>query len=198
METPKSTEKSALYWAAEFKKKNPGAFEYVFDLHYRPLCYYAGTLLADPDEVEDVVSEVFVKLWERTDGFDDLGSIKGFLYISTKNRCLDRLKKQRRRQASLDAYAYTIETADDMDDYGILEAEVLNQVYADIERLPKKARKVFKLIFFDGLRTDEVANRLCISVKTVRNQKARAIQLLQSALLKRGLDVLLLALFLFR
>jgi len=195
MDIPK---KSATYWAAEFKKKNPAAFEYVFDLYYRPLCYYAGTLLADQDEVEDAVSEVFVKLWERADGFDDLSSIKGFLYISTKNRCLDRLKQQRRQRVSLDDYAYAVDTFDEMEDYHRLEAEVLDQIYTGIERLPAKARAVFKLIFFDGLQTQEVADQLNISVKTVRNQKARAIQLLQSALLKKGLPTFLVAFFLLR
>lgn len=195
MDIPK---KSAIYWTAEFKKKNPLAFEYVFDLHYRPLCYYAGTLLTDQDEVEDTVSEVFVKLWERADSFHDLSSIKGFLYISTKNRCLDRLKQQRRQQVSLNDYAYTVEMVDNVDDYGLLEAEVLDQIYADIERLPMKARKVFKLLFFEGLKTHEVADQLRISVKTVRNQKARAVELLQSTLLKKGFRALSLLLLLFR
>lgn len=186
-----TSRKSAAYWASEFQKGNPAAFTHVFDLHYRSLCYFAGTILDDTGEVEDAVSEVFVKLWQKAADFDDLNSIKGFLYISTKNRCLDRLKQQKRQQASLDDYSYSLDEADDGVDYDVLEAEVLALVYDEIERLPTKAQSIFKLIFFDGQKTDEVAAQLGISVKTVRNQKARAIQLLQTALLKKGLPAFL-------
>ena len=181
-----TSRKSTTYWASEFQKGNPDAFTHVFDLHYRSLCYFAGTILDDVGEVEDTVSEVFVKLWQKAADFDDLNSIKGFLYISTKNRCLDRLKQQKRQQASLGNYTYSLDSAEDGEDYGVLEAEVLALVYEEVERLPAKAQSIFKLIFFDGLKTDEAAAQLGISVKTVRNQKARAIQLLQTALLKKG------------
>ncbi|PPL00552.1 RNA polymerase sigma factor [Parapedobacter indicus] len=184
MDNPK---KSAAYWASEFQKRNSAAFAHVFELHYRPLCYYARTMLANQAEAEDAVSEVLVRLWEKATHFDNLNSIKGFLYISTKNLCLDRLKQQKRQQASLDNYLYAVDTGEGIEDFGMLESEVLAQVYEEIERLPAKAREIFKLIFFHGSKTDEVAIQLGISVKTVRNQKSRAIQLLQTALLRKGL-----------
>ena len=182
---------SADYWASEFQKGNPVAFTHVFDLFYRPLCYFAGTMLGDEGEVEEAVSDAFVKLWQKAAGFDDLKSIKGFLYISTKNRCLDLLKQQKRQQASLADYRYTLDALGDGDDHALLETEVLTMVYTEIERLPTKAQSIFKMLFLKGLRTDEVADQLGISVKTVRNQKARAIQLLQTALLKKGLPAFL-------
>jgi len=104
---------------------------------------------------------------------------------------LDRLKKQKRQQASLTDYTYSLETLEGEEDHALLETEVLALVYDEIERLPTKARAIFKLIFFDGLKTDEVVDRLGISVKTVRNQKARGVRLLQTALLKRGLPAFL-------
>ena len=190
METPR---KSAAYWAAEFQQGNPIAFRHVFDLHYRSLCYFAGTILDNAGEVEDAVSEVFVRLWRKAARFDNLSSIKGFLYISTKNLCLDWLKQQKRQTASLDDYTYSVEVeaSAETEDYALLETEVLQLVYDEIERLPPKARAIFKLIFFEGFKTDEIATQLGISVKTVRNQKARAIQLLQTALLKKGLPAFL-------
>ncbi len=186
-------EKSAAYWASAFQHRNADAFEYVFDLHYRPLCYYARSFLADQHEAEDAVAEVFVKLWEKAADFDNLNSIKGFLYISTKNKCLDELKKGKRQHTAFNDYRQTAETTEEIADFDRLEAEVLERLYEEIERLPTKAREIFKLIFFDGLKTDEVAERLGISVKTVRNQKARAIQLLQVVLLKKGNPAFLIA-----
>jgi len=187
----KTLRKSTAYWAVEFQKRSPAAFTHVFDLHYRSLCYYAGTILDDVGEVEDVVSEVFVKLWQRAADFDNLNSIKGFLYISTKNLCLDRLKQRKRQQVSLTDYTHSLDTVVEEEDYGLLETELLALVYDEIERLPTKARTIFKFIFLDGLKTDEVAAQLGISVKTVRNQKVRAMQLLQTALFKKGLPAFL-------
>lgn len=184
MDNPK---KSAAYWASEFQKRNAEAFAHIFDLHYRPLCYFARRILGDQTEAEDVVSEVLVRLWEKADYFENLNSIKGFLYISIKNLCLDRLKQQHRQRASLLDYMYVTDTDGSIDDFVMLESEILAQIYEEIEQLPTKAREIFKLIFFQGSKTDEVASRLGISVKTVRNQKSRAIQLLQTALLRKGL-----------
>src|SRR3546814_3390155 len=66
---------SAAYLASDFQKGIPAAFTHLFDLHYRSLCYYAGTILDDIGEVEDAVSEVFVKLWQRAANFDDSKTI---------------------------------------------------------------------------------------------------------------------------
>lgn len=130
-----TSRRSTAYWALEFQKRNPAAFAHVFDLYYRSLCYYAGTILDDTGEVEDTVSEVFVKLWQRAAGFDSLNSIKSFLYISTKNLCLDRLKQQKRRQASLTDYTYSLDVLADGEDHALLETEVLTLVYDEIERV---------------------------------------------------------------
>lgn len=187
----KASLKPIAYWASEFQKGNATAFSQIFDLHYRPLCYFAGTMLDDAGEVEDVVSEVFVKLWQKASDFDTISSIKGFLYVSTKNRCIDRLRSQKRKMASMDDYLYSLDSLSELEDYAVLESEVLSLIYEEIECLPTRARAIFKLIFFEGLKTDEVAHQLGISVKTVRNQKARAVHLLQTALYKRGVPTFL-------
>lgn len=187
----KDSLKPIAYWASKFQKGNAMAFSKIFDLYYRPLCYFAATILDDSGEVEDVVSEVFLKLWQKAADFNTISSIKGFLYISTKNLCIDRLRSQKRKVASMDNYLYSLESLTEQEDYNVLESEVLSLIYEEIECLPTKARAIFKLIFFDGLKTDEVAHQLGISVKTVRNQKARAVHLLQTALYKRGIRTFL-------
>lgn len=182
----KTSSKSAVYWASEFQKGNSDAFKYIFEQYYRSLCYYAGTILVDSDEIEDTVSEVFVKLWNRAPHFNNLQSIKGFLFICTKNLCLDRLKQCKRAQVTLNEYSYFTALQDD-EDRTVLEAEVLSLIFEEIDLLPSKCKIIFKRIFFDGLKTDQIADQMGISVKTVRNQKARAISLLRASILKKGL-----------
>lgn len=184
---------SITYCISEFKQGNANAFAYVFDLHYRGLRYYAASILDNEEEAEEAVSDVFVKLWQKAADFDNLDSIKGFLFISTRNRCLDRLKQSKREQHRLGDYAYALSSQSETDDYLLLETEVLMVIYEEIEQLPTKAQMVFKLIFFDGLKTNQVAEKMGVSIKTVRNQKARAIRLIQTALLKKGMPAYLWA-----
>ncbi len=68
----------------------------------------------------------------------------------------------------------------------VLRAEVLHEIYAEIEHLPGRCGQIFKLLFIEGLPTDQIAERFGINVQTVRTQKARAISLILTALLKKG------------
>lgn len=68
----------------------------------------------------------------------------------------------------------------------MIRVEVLSEILREIERLPKKCREIFKLIFIEGLSTEEIARQMGIAPQTVRTQKARAIQLLKVQFLKTG------------
>jgi len=68
----------------------------------------------------------------------------------------------------------------------ILRAEVVQEIYREIEELPGKCGQIFKMIFLENLPTDQIAERMGINVQTVRTQKARAISLIRTALLKKG------------
>ncbi len=68
----------------------------------------------------------------------------------------------------------------------VLRAEVLQEIYAEVESLPGRCGQIFKLLFIEGLPTDQIAERFGINVQTVRTQKARAICLIRTALLKKG------------
>lgn len=170
-----------------FKQRDAKAFAYIFKLHYRPLCYFAERLLGDRQEAEDIVADKFMKLWGKHTDFESFASIKAFLYISTRNGCLDFLKHAKRLSASQKDYNCWSDNKEEEILHLMYEAELLQELVKEIEVLPKSSRRIFELSFFDGLDSSEVADKLGLSVKTVYKQKAKAVQLIRAAFFKRKL-----------
>jgi RNA polymerase sigma-70 factor (family 1) len=173
--------------AVLLKKESIPALNRLYKIYYRSLYYFACQLTRDEAESEDIVAESYIKLWEKRSDFDTLSQIKAFLFIVTKNACLNYIKRSARHTSIYAQVSEAIIYDEEELFLQEVESEVLRQLYHEIETLPKKARQVFKLIFFEGKQTFEIAEQLHISKKTVLNQKLRAIALLQTALLKRGI-----------
>ena len=178
--------------AIEFKEGSTDALNRIYLLYFRSLCFFANRIVDNQLEAEDIVAESFIKLWHKYNEFETLTNIKAFLFIATKNSCLNYIKKIE-HQTSIHEQLQRESVPFEEDTYfAEIEAEMLQQLYTEIERLPRKCKNIFKLIYLEGLKTDEIAQRLEISNKTVLNQKLRAIQLLRSALFKKNLLYLLL------
>ena len=177
---------------AAFKKKDAKAFAYIFKLHRKALVYFAERILDIREEAEDIVAITFIKLWEKHDHFDSLPAIKSFLYVTTRNACIDFLRYSKRASASKKDYSYWADNKQDEILHIMYDAELLAELDKEIELLPKKCREIFKLSYFQGLPANEIANKLGLSVKTVRNQRAKAVHLIQTAFLKRNIAVGLL------
>lgn len=173
-----------LHIVALFNKGDAQALAHVFELHNRSLCYFAERLTGDRQEAEDIVADAFMKLWNKRADFENLQNIKAFLYIATRNACFDFLKHRRRSNSSHDEILYLSQENDDALLHTMIETELLQKIYGEIERLPGKCRTIFKL-FLEGKSTQEIADQLNISRQNVLNQKARAIQLLRIFLLQK-------------
>jgi RNA polymerase sigma-70 factor (family 1) len=186
------------YWLAEFRQGNSVAFKYIFDVYNKRLCYYAEQLLNNQQEAEDVVADTFKKLWERSGDFDSKQHITGFLYTTTRNACINQSRSNQRKENIHREFSYL--EGDKEDDFlnNMIEGEVLEKIYAAVETLPGKCKQVFKLIYFEGLNTDEVANLMHISERNVLNQKSRAIKLLKARLLLSSILLLYIMQWLFK
>jgi RNA polymerase sigma-70 factor (ECF subfamily) len=181
-----------------FNTGDEESLSYFFKLHARSLKYFAEKLILDVAEAEDIVADCFYKMWEKRAEFDTTQNIKAFLFVSCRNACLNYLRGLKRKTAAQEHYFVQLERSQDTILNEIIETEFLQILNAEIDRLPERIREVVKLIYFEGKRTDEIAMQLDVSVKTVRNQKARAVELLKTAFLKKGMSAaLLLALVLF-
>lgn len=172
---PKSSEPQMYFTPKDYKR-----FTEIFNFFYRRLCFFANRLLKDPQAAEDLVADVFLKIWATQVGFKTLANAKAWLYITTRNSCLNYCKKIKHEcYTEIDSNSFyseeTVATS-------ITRAEVLQEIVNIIEGLPVECRRIFKLGYLGNLTNQEIARELCLSIHTVKNQKARAIYLIRKRL----------------
>lgn len=155
-------------------------FEYIYQQYYNPLCAFAYRFISDVDFVEDLVQEVYVYLWEKKDGFDNLNAVKSFLYTSVRNRCLNLIKHRDVQQKNEKDIIMSLEDNEDFQKY-VIEEEVFSGLYNEIKLLPESARNIM-LLALNGLKNPEIAEELNVSVNTVKTQKKIAYSKLKSKL----------------
>jgi RNA polymerase sigma-70 factor (ECF subfamily) len=175
-----------------FRKGGPDALDLLLKQFYSPLCLFADRLLADKAAAEDIVGEAFIKLWNKRANFESLQNIKAFMYITIRNACLNHLKQVKRDSLNQKQLAYLTGEKEEFVLNEMIRAEILQEIMQEINNLPEQCRKVLKLGYLEGLKNQEIAKLLNISVHTVKNQKTRAIQLLKVRLRDRDLMSLLL------
>jgi len=180
---------------AAFARRDPHAFKVVFDLFYIELRYFIEKVISDSEEAQDITSETFTKLYKRCDRFSTLGNIKAFLFITARNNCLDFLRHRKRlhsRQKDFQSEMNARPGEDPGYENYLIEAGVTAKVYEAVELLPTECKKVFKLLFYQGMEQSEVASELGIKISTVRSQKSRALQLLRVSFTDKELSLLLI------
>lgn len=155
------------------------AFEALFRLHYRPLCAFAMGYLKDGDKAEDLVQDLFFRLWLDREKVNITTSTKAYLYASVRNRCLNAVKAGSRMRVLNEEVDDRSADDDRTEDE---HTERIARVQSAIEALPEERRKVFKLSRYEGLKYHEIAARLGISVKTVENQMGSALKTLRTEL----------------
>jgi RNA polymerase sigma-70 factor (ECF subfamily) len=169
------------------------AFAVAYNQYYLFIYHYTKKFVDDNQLAEDITADSFVKLWRHAETVSDVQNVKAFLRTTARNACLDHLKSQRNHQEKEKEILYLSEQ-DTRNEFDIAEikAEVLQYVYAEIEKLPEKCREVFKLSYLEGMKVSEVAQHLNISEQTVANQKTKALKMLRLALTHKQWVVLLL------
>jgi RNA polymerase sigma-70 factor (ECF subfamily) len=126
-------------------KLDEKAFDYIFDTYYTGLCIFANKYVEDIDLAEDIVQELFVKIWVKRGQININNSLKSYLFQSVNN----------------------------------VEEELNLRIYNSIESLPEKCKIIFKLSRFGGLKYKEIAEKLKISIKTVKVQIGKALKTLR-------------------
>ena len=162
-------------------KQHMASFDDLFKYNYRPLCLYALHYIQNVDLAEDIVQDSYASLWEKLQEGDHVLNLKSYLYMMVRNRCLDHLRKKGLPTESLKPYdTYGIIDDDDAQERAQTEA----RMWTAIDSLPEKCREVFILSKRDGLKYEEIAEELGLSVNTVRNQISKALKVLKEGVHK--------------
>src|SRR5580692_3389304 len=145
------------------------AFEEIFRTYYQGLYAYAFTILRDESSAGELVQEVFFRLWMKKDQLDIRSSIKAYLYRAIHNACMDRLKHKDFRPMP-DA------ASDETADRKIAGEELQRGLQKALNELPERCRTIFQLSRFEGLKYQDIAKHLGLSVKTVEAQMGKALR----------------------
>lgn len=159
------------------------SFDEVFKLYYPRLCDFASRLLNnDLEGVEDVVQDAFIIYHQHVkEVSNNAVAIKNYLYTTVKNACL----KIHRHNKIIQKYHDAVKLEALSEEYlldALIHAEIVGEVLKTLKSLPDGCAEVFKMGYFDDLSNQEIADKLKISIHTVKSQKRRALDLLKTKL----------------
>jgi RNA polymerase sigma-70 factor (ECF subfamily) len=178
----------------DLKEGGDETYKKIFRLVYRLLCYYIYDMSNGANDGEDIVQDTFAKFYERRSNFSSAGEIMSFLGKTSRNAYLNVVKHKKVEQKHRKFIENESETSEPVSVKK--ETEMLHALHTEIENLPDKCKEIFKLLYYQRLSTQEVADRLNITTSNVSHQKGNAIQQLRKNLNKRFLLILLMVAFL--
>ena len=182
-------EKDFLF-VEKLKKGDYDAYTLLMNDYYKNLCRYANLFTKDPSKSEDIVQNVFVKLWIYRKKIDSNIPIKRYLHKSVYNEFIDQYRKNKSVISLEEKHLKAINTVIDNNSFDI--EKLMTRVNDEIEKLPEKCKRVFILNKKEGLTHDEIAEYLQISIKTVEGHITRAFKILNQKLGKKIKSILII------
>lgn len=165
--------------AQRLKNGDHTAFDHLFDLYHKKIYYFCIQHGLSKSDSEEIVQDVFVRLWESRSRIEPTGNLQAYLYKIAKNILLDEFKRKIKQQAASEYQFRLLQP----------ENETLNSVaYNDLERLiaselknfPVKRKLAFELSRYHGMSNKEVAREMGISIKAVEGHISQALQSFRS------------------
>jgi RNA polymerase sigma-70 factor, ECF subfamily len=162
--------------AGRIRRGDIGQFESLFRSSYVSLVKYARTLINDRDTAEEIVQDLFVRLWQEREKIKIESSLNGYLFRSVHNKCLHYIEHRKVMERHAEEMSArkpdTIEDPSDILHFKELQARIA----IILERLPERCGRIFCMSRFEGLKYSEIAEKLSVSVKTVEASMGRALK----------------------
>ena len=153
------------------------AYKELFIELYPWLCQFAMTFIKSKELAEEIVSDVFIKIWEKRKELGKINNLKVYLYVATRNTAFNYLDQQKHVDSGdIEQFSAKLRSPYFDPEQLMITTEMVFLIQNAIDKLPPKCRMVFKLVKEDGLKYKEVAEILNISVKTVENHLAIALR----------------------
>lgn len=172
------------------------AFAGVYDFHSEQVYQLAFRFLKDMAWSEEIVQDVFLKLWLNREGLDEQGNIWIYLYVITKRLCLNKLREVRKSAVLFEQLVRNMEIAGNLSEEQLMADELERHAQRLISSLPKQQQLIFKLSREEGLTHNEIAQKLGLSPNTVKNHMVQALKTLKSTLQQSGYTYVLALVFL--
>ena len=164
------------------KTGNQKAFDLLFSIYFARLNDFAKNVVKDDTISQDIVLEVFLKVWEKRSKIDSL-NLEAFLFRLVRNSCIDYIKhikvvNNRMHEIEISTKYEELYRIDFVgnEPYILIEQELKNKIEKTVQSLPNRCREVFILSRIDGLKNKEIAEKLNINIKNVERHLNRAMQ----------------------
>ena len=172
-------EDKLLIW--RFKRGHFDALQWIYNKYKGDLLKLAIVLTGDICHSEDVVQDVFVRVWQNRKNLDPSKMIKAYLFTSVKNNSLKHLRHLKIETKGIVGNLSYI-SDDERPDKKLDENEMELKIHQAVNELPEKCKEIFKMNRFENLKYAEIATILDISIKTVETQMGRALKKLRERL----------------
>lgn len=166
--------------AIRIKLGDEQAFELLFRKYYTSLCRFANKFLNDPEEAKNIVQDVFTKIWEDREDIEPESSLKSYIFKITQNLSLNKLARNKVESKYIEIYKQVyLNNSEISSSESMMSKELENNIFLAINKLPEGCKRVFELSRNEGLKYNEIAEMLHISVKTVEAQMSKALRTLR-------------------
>ncbi len=174
---------------AKLRQGDEETFIALFRHHYVSLCAYSRRYVGRVDIAEEIVSDTFLKMWEKRQTLEIRSSVKAYLFQAVCNNSLYFLRKLKSEEKLEDYFRdnlheniATENSSFDLSEQSLLMEDVSAKIEEAINQLPPRQKKVFKLKRFENKKNKEIAEMMGISVKTVEMHLSKALLFLRSSL----------------
>lgn len=161
------------------------AFGEIVHYIYRKLFPFVVSLVKSEEEANDLLQEVFLKIWVHRSSFSSINNPMGWIYTVIANTASNHIRARLRQEVRIKEYRQRVSSVEVMEEQ--LDAKFTQTLIDDaVNSLPPKKKQVFLLSKKEGLSRKEIAERLNVSENTVRNQLSDAVQFLRERLNYNG------------
>jgi RNA polymerase sigma-70 factor (family 1) len=162
------------------------SFRQVYHCYHQRLLHFAFSLIKTREATEEIVEDVFIKIWKNRASLLGIRNLIIYLYTATKNTSLNYLSKKALESITdpFDDIDITLQETAISPEQIMITNEMYNNIREAVESLPPRCKMIFKLVREDGLKYKEVAEILHISVNTIETQMTIAIKRIAEAVRK--------------
>lgn len=170
--------------AERLLERDHSVFTSLYRNYFQSLLMLAHKYVKDQEQAEEIIQDVFMKLWESPIALENPSAMRSYLYRAVINQAINHINKQKSisKHHSIIAEQLTEEYIDTLHE----ENELKVLIYNEIELLPEQCKKVFKMSRFEHMKYREIADELNIAEKTVENHIKNALKTLRERLFTGG------------
>lgn len=176
------------------REGNAAIFKEIFREYYAELCIHAMRYVNDRHSAEELVQDIFVKLWQHRNDFIINTSLRNYLHKALVNFSLNYLRSRENMRKHIEFIGFEVENSSDFTEIDATNGELDAKYRRALLCMPEKQREIFELSRFDGLKNREIAEKLGINIKTVETQMTRALSFLREQLKEYITAIMLLSL----